>query len=339
MKMILKKGAFVLSIDTELAWGFVHLPKEKHPDHQFREARSVVGSLLSLMEQYEIKATWAIVGHLFLERCDPVGGQKHPEIDRSRYTWLSRDWFEPDPCGDLERNPFWYGPDIVDRILACPVPQEVGCHSFSHVFANDAGCTKESFDSELRACRKLAEQKGISLKSFVFPKNGIAHVDLLSQNRFLAYRGSQPCWFKGFPRPFWRVAHKIDAFFPILPPVVLPSRSDGLWNVPASYYYAHREGWGRCLPIWMRVWKVKMGLRRAAKLGGVFHLWFHPYNLATDVQGLFHGLEQIFSEVAQLRGRGLIDNVTMGELADELQRQASPSDLNESVRSSAASVP
>jgi len=138
----------------------------------------------------------------------------------------------------------------------------------------------------------------------------------------MAYRGAQPCWFEGFRRPLWRVAHKIDTFFPIPPPVVLPERCDGVWNLPASLYYAHRDGWGRWLPIWMRVWKAKVGLRRAVRRNALFHLWFHPYNLATDVSGLLHGLEQIFVEVDRLRKKSLIDNVTMRDLAGSLERQA-----------------
>ncbi len=167
----------------------------------------------------------------------------------------------------------------------------------------------------------------IQLKSFVFPKNRVGHTDLLGENEFIVYRGPQPCWFEDFPHLAWRVAHKIDAFSPIPPPVMSPERTGGVWNLPASFYYTHRDGWGRWLPIWMRVWKAKMGLRRAVRRKKVFHLWFHPYDLASDMDGLFRGLEEIFAEVSRLKSNGLLDQMTMGQMAECLTRREKQSEI------------
>jgi peptidoglycan/xylan/chitin deacetylase (PgdA/CDA1 family) len=319
MQGSLDKGVFTLSLDTEMAWGFNHLPPSLHPEHQFQDVRRIVERLLKLMEQYEIQTTWAVVGHLFLEQCREEEGCKHPEIVPPRYSWLARDWLEPDPCSDVEQAPFRYGPDIIDMIMNCPVPQEVGCHNFSHAIVGDPGCPRESFESELQACRNLAAHKQIELKSFVYPKNSVGHVDVLPEHGFTSYRGRQPCWFEGYPWHLWRIAHKVDAFFPVPPPVVYPSYSNGIWNIPASAYYVDRDKrWSKCLPIWMRVWKAKQGLRRAAQRRGIYHLWFHPYNMAGDMEGLFHGLEQIFIAVDKLRYQGVLENLTMGQLAERL---------------------
>lgn len=322
MHVNLDKGVFLLSLDTELAWGFVHLPESQHPVHQFSKVRHIVDRLLRLMERYEIRATWAVVGHLFLERCRPVNGQKHPEIVRPQCDWLPRDWLGPDPCGDAEQHPFWYAPDIVDSILGCRTPQEIGCHTFSHVFADDPGCTEESFDSELRACKSLAEQRGIKLRSFVFPKNRVGHTDLLARHGFTSYRGAQSFWYAGLRRPMWSIAYRIDSLSPLAPEVSQPVQTNGVWNFPASLYYSHRDGWGRWVPVSLRVLKAKRGLRNAVKHRGIFHLWFHPYNIATDMEGLLTGLERIFTVVSQLRDEGLIENPTMGDLAEQLSNSA-----------------
>ena len=61
-----ERGAFLLSIDTELAWGTVHLGLDKSYQAQYAQCREVINRLLELMERFEIKATWAVVGHLFL---------------------------------------------------------------------------------------------------------------------------------------------------------------------------------------------------------------------------------------------------------------------------------
>lgn len=323
METSLAKGAFVLSLDMEMAWGFNHLPAWRRPTHQYKEVRRIVDRLLALMEQYEIAATWATVGHLFLEQCQCEDGVKHPEIVPPEYSWLDREWLEPDPCTDWEHDPYYYGPDLIQRVMECKVPQEIGCHNFSHVIVGDPECSRETFESELAACERLATEKGITLKSFVYPKNRVDYLDLLIQKGYSSYRGPEPCWFGNYPYPLWRVAHKIDRFFPITPPVVFPSYTQGIWNIPGSAYYVDREGrWGKWLPIGMRVWKTRKGLQRAARVGGVFHMWFHPYNLASDMDGLFHGLERIFTEVNRLRDRGVLDNLTMGQLAESLSKES-----------------
>ena len=321
MRSPLTKGVFLLSIDTELAWGNVFRSgaPEDWPDwHLYSREREAVDGILTLLERYDIRATWAVVGHLFLDHCEAEHGRKHPDIKRPSYRWFSGDWFDADPAKDLQSEPFWYGSDIVDRICRCPVPQEVASHSFSHMFFDDPDCGTETIETELAASQRVATERGITLKSFVFPQNRVGHLDVLREKGFIAYRGLTRRWFDALPRPLWRVAHKLDSFLPISPPVVRPKQTGGLWNFPGSYYFRHRRGWGRWLPIWLRTLKGKLGLRRSVQHKGLFHLWFHPYDIADDMPGLLRGLEGIFQEVSRLRAMGVVENLTLGELAERL---------------------
>jgi ubiquinone/menaquinone biosynthesis C-methylase UbiE len=49
-----------------------------------RERAEVVDQLLALVAEFEIPATWCVLGHLFLDACSPRNGVKHPEIVVSR---------------------------------------------------------------------------------------------------------------------------------------------------------------------------------------------------------------------------------------------------------------
>jgi len=88
--------------------------------------------------------------------------------------------------------------------------------------------------------------------------------------------------------------------------------------MPATCYYLHRDSWARKVPIALRVCKATLGIKRAVNEKSLFHLWFHPFNLASDPDGLLNGLESIFKEVARLRELGKLTNSTMGELAQHL---------------------
>ena len=320
MNQLLEKGTFTLSIDTELAWGSVHNNSFGSRRSHYQQTRQAVNQLLALQTRYEIQATWAVVGHLFLSGCSVEGGVKHPEITRPAYRWFLSDWFDADPCGSAETDPCWYGPDIVDQIRNCNVSQEIGCHSFSHMIVGDPGCSRECFDSEIRACVDQARKWDIELRSFVFPRNSLGHLDVLAEHGFTCFRGKAPDWYASLPGPGRRLGRALDELLPVAPPVTTPKGEGILWNIPASYFYPHRDGWGRAIPLSWSVNKVKLGLEKAIGQRSLFHLWFHPFNLASDLSGLLKGLEIIFEQVYKLREAGGLDNLTMGDLAESLQQ-------------------
>ena len=315
----LDRGVFTLSIDTELAWGAVYNGQFERWQTQYQLTRKTIGQLLELLERFNIQATWAVVGHLFLKECHPVDGIKHPEILRPKYSWLSRDWFEADPCTNIEAAPSWYGKDIVQQILSCRVNQEIGCHTFSHIIVGDRGCSRESVESELRACCLEAKKLGLVLKSFVFPRNSVGHLDVLAEAGLVAFRGPAPSWFEHLPGIACKMGHFLDNILFLSPPTTLPERIMGLWNMPASYFYPPIDRWWGLIPVSLRVYKVKKGLQQAANRRRIFHLWFHPFNLATNPERLIRGLENIFADFCRYRDAGLLDNFTMGDLAHSLK--------------------
>jgi peptidoglycan/xylan/chitin deacetylase (PgdA/CDA1 family) len=312
----MKKGIFVLSLDMELAWGC----REDKTRCQrslayFLDTGQNVNELLELLEKYSLSATWAVVGHLFLPEYKATNGTKYPEI-----AGLDHDWPTLDPGSNTETDPVWYGRDIVESIRNCKIPQEIACHTFSHVIATSRRCTQERLDAELKLCQALAGNLGIELKSFVFPNNQENYHDLLPANDFIAFRGKEPRWYSRLPELLEKVAFFTDSMAPFVAPPVQYPRKRGCWDISGSYFYGHCDGLARLIPIPWRVAKIKKGIYKAAKEAKVFHLWFHPFNLATNPGALLEGLDSIFKHVAQLRNEGLIENLTMGELARNLEK-------------------
>ena len=318
MNNLLERGTFVLSLDTELGWGLAHYGKQKiaKREAQCQQARPCISRLLKLLEKYEVHATWAVVGHLFLEECHPLNGVKHPEIIRPTYTWFPGDWFDPDPCTRLEDASSWYGRDIIQQILSCKVSQEIGCHTFSHIRVGDPGCSHDCFASELQACRLAAKEYGVALESFVFPNNMEGHLDVLSEQGFLTYRGNHSPQLGRLPQ-IVRGLIKYSKMWP----TALPEERMGLWNLPGCMFYPPPKGITMPAAVAFQVFKAKRALHRAAQKRQLFHLWFHPFNLTANPERLLRGLENIFIEFSRYRDKGLLDNFTMGELARALQLQ------------------
>jgi peptidoglycan/xylan/chitin deacetylase (PgdA/CDA1 family) len=140
---------FMVSIDTELKWGYRFYQDTKMArilqDNEDTVIR-VIDDLLHLFEVHVIPVTWAIVGKLFFE---------HPEI--------------------------------LMKIRESEIEHEIGYHSFSHIRFSEVSCAAAK--TELDQGLKIEEEFGIDLRSFVFPENQIGHVDLLQQYGYSIYRG------------------------------------------------------------------------------------------------------------------------------------------------------
>jgi peptidoglycan/xylan/chitin deacetylase (PgdA/CDA1 family) len=315
------RGVFTLSLDFELIWGTLDLfGPERFRRACETERTEIVDRLLDLFVEFEIPATWCVVGHLFLDRCRASDGVKHPEIVPPARAWRQREWFADDPCSDESSAPLFYGRSLVEKIRRCKVPQEIGSHSFSHVVFGDPGCSRETAASEVAACVRLAHDAGLELRSFVFPRNRVGHLDVLREHGFVCYRGPEPAWYE---RPSWpavarKLGHLADVLLAATPPTVSPERTDsGLWNLPASMIYFPTHGARRHIPVSLRVRRARRGLEAAAKRKGVFHLWLHPTNLAGETESMFSGLRRILEEVRSVRGRSRLEVLPMIGVAEK----------------------
>jgi peptidoglycan/xylan/chitin deacetylase (PgdA/CDA1 family) len=308
---------FVLSIDTELAWG---TRGDAFYRTDYERTRDVIGRLLALLARYEIPATWAVVGHLFLDSCArDAKGVLHPEIVRPEGWTGKNDWFLMDPGTSRLHDPIWYGDDVIDLIKSCAYPQEIGSHSFSHFYAD--ACSRESFASDTAEAVRVSREAEVAPVAYVFPQNRVNHLDVLREQGFTCYRGCDENWYRRLPKLLKKVAHMVDDYFIPTAPAVQPRLESGLVNIPGSWFYGHARGWAKYLPVRMRVAKVKAGLRAAMNEKGVFHLWFHPFNLASDPEGLLQGLEDIFKYVQELRVAGKLETSSMGQLAARVKAE------------------
>jgi len=316
----LDRGIFTISIDLELIWG----TRDLVGSSGFREAcereRSIViDRLLDLFIEFELPATWCVLGHLFLDRCSVgSGGKPHTDVVRPQHSWHFEDWFDDDPASSEAESPLFYGRSLVEKILSCPVSQEIGCHSFSHVIFGDRGCSRETAETELAACIKAARDLGIEMRSFAFPRNLVGHLDVLKENGFVSYRGPEPQWYEkeNLSPTQKRLGHLFDVITAAKPPVVLPEQTEtGLWNIPGSMIYFPMHGFRRYIPVSRRVKRAIKGLNAAVEQSRIFHLWFHPTNFADSTDAMFEGLRRILICARSLRDQERLMFKSMGEIA------------------------
>ncbi len=313
-KVKLEKGVFCISIDTELLWGRHDLNYQPFIDRAHRE-RKIIQRLLKLFQKNNIHATWAIVGHLFLDKCQKIKGVSHPEIIRPNYKWISGDWLKADPNTNNEADPEWYGTDIV-KMIQQDKAQEIGSHSFSHVIFGDSGCSPKTAESEIKASIDLAKKFKIKFISFVYPRNLIGYLNVLKKYGFKAYRGPDDYPYKTKGQ-LGKILMLLDLLF-LIPHASKPKFHDGLLEIPGNMYFLSYRGWRKYLPRFFRTQKAKMGIRKAVKEKKVFHLWFNPTDLSDNTENMFKSLEEITEFARKEQKRGQLELMSMQEIYQQI---------------------
>lgn len=304
-------GTIVISVDAELAWGSHDF--ETVPVDRVRSARDGWALLLEQFDRYDLPATWAVVGHLFLDECDGVHAD-HPSLSG---------WFDADPGGTAAENPEWFGHGLVEAIRAADVAHDVGGHSFSHRQLNP-DLPSEIARAEVAATVEAAAAKGFDLESFVHPGNVVAHEHLLGEYGFTCYRGRAPDVGAGGSTA--SAIRKLLGGLGSEPRLVRPEiDAHGLVNVPASLYLFELDGRPKHVldrvgadPV---VTRAKRGIDAAAEDDGLFHVWLHPNNIVESVDE--SRIAEVFRYVDEVRDRTDLTVETMASVADRvLEREA-----------------
>jgi hypothetical protein len=265
-----------------------------------QETKKCIDFLLSVLAKYEIPATWAVTGDFLLDPSYKPSNSEH----KSR----SNDLSCIDTCTDSWDSTLFFEEDILKTIISSEVNHELGYHSFSHpVFPQ---IRKQIADSEVRTGAEMAEHFGIVLKSFVFPQNKIAHIDVLKKYGLLVYRGET--LMQSNLRS--HVLNKANGLInEIIAPPVMPEWKNGIWEIPSSMYFADPKHPFSLLP------RAKLGLWRAIRSNMVFHVWMHPWNLL-QYTSLGRDFKLFMDYVSKKRNEGKIEVRTMGDFANYLNR-------------------
>jgi peptidoglycan/xylan/chitin deacetylase (PgdA/CDA1 family) len=253
---------------------------------------AIVRALVAMFDRHAVAATWAIVGRL-LDRDDTAT--------------------HATPYGER----IWYAPELVELVRAARTPQDIGSHSYSHC---DFGqISREVMRQELAEARRVHDQHGLPFTSFVFPRNQVAHIDLLRDAGVKVFRSVDRGWHIAVRERLGtgagRLANLADKVLPIPPAVVQPIDHGDVVELPSSMLLMGRNGLRRAVLPAAVVAKAKLGLAAAKRTGGVFHLWFHPSNFYYDTERQLETLGDIVRAAAELRDRGEIDVRPMSSFA------------------------
>lgn len=318
----LKKATFTISLDFELHWGRFDKCTLKDNLTYYAETKKVIPYILELFEKYGIEATWATVGGLMADNLEewqhysPELKPGYHEKKYSAYSWIAKE--QPYQVEAL------FAPELVRQVINCP-GQEIGSHTYAHYYSSEKGQVPEEFRADLRACQKLAKDKfQIDLQSLVFPRNQY-HDEVIRvayEEGFDFIRSNPSDWFwerteeNGLLKRFFRTG---DTFIHLGQPSHYPFPELGENKpllLPASRFLRSYRKDG--ILHKQRLKRIKEELLAAAKLGEVYHLWWHPHNFGLYPFENLHYLEQLFQYFDNLRQEHDIVSLNMKSSAKKL---------------------
>lgn len=321
-------GIFTISLDFELHWGGF----EKWPLQQYRQyflnTRKTIPKMLRAFQQYDVHVTWATVGILMhntrreAEGTYPSERPSYAQQELSAYNYMKH----PGIGEDESTDPFHFAASLVKEILRTP-HQELGSHTFSHYYCNEAGQTVEQFRADLRAAQQTAALHGKRLTSLVFPRNQFNedYLRVCYEEGFTAVRDNPRDWFWNIRstqnESRWkRLNRGADAYIPL-----------GKKNTYTPDSIAIQPGMPLCLPASrllrpynpgeyflndMKINRICQEMERAARHQEVYHLWWHPHNFGSHPEQSMKGLEKILQHFDYCRKLYHMSSLTMGETAD-----------------------
>src|ERR1700676_622206 len=304
----------VISLDLELSWGMFDLSFD---DHLVKVARwtYVIGApnLLNPLTSNGLSATWAVVGAMMRSSLPDVSGL--PEVN---YPHFSKPWFSyvPKEGGELA-HPEWFGARLVEMIGNAEPEQEIGFHSFSHVPFGQRGMTRERAIAEYEYCAQIARESGIPTTSFVYPRNSVAYLAELRDAGFTCFRDIDALPFRFASNKVTSIGTVLADFAGLSPRMIEPSLKEGIVSIPGSLLVRYAAGWRKYIPDSSRLRRLRKGLERVRRSGGVFHVWFHPENLYAEWPRLENIVARFLEELGVLVHNGDLRCLTMGQLASE----------------------
>jgi len=318
-------GAFVISLDFEIHWGVRELTR---PDGTYRPnllgVREAVPRILDLFREFDIAATWAIVGFLFARSLDEIRAFE-PTIKPRYVDPILSAYLEP--LGDDEdSDPFHYAPSLVQQIRNTP-RQEIATHTFSHYYCLEPGQDRAAFRADLDSALALARSQGLEIQSIVFPgnqHNSDYDAELIDAG-LVCYRGTQKLWMYSTSRlsgqtPRRRAARLVDSFFDVGGDDHTIAW-DAVWNgrlanVQASFFLRPTRPtvWRSPLRS-LQVRRIARSVKLAARTHRIVHLWWHPHNFGRHVDANIAQLRSILEIFAECREAYGMRSMSMVDVA------------------------
>jgi peptidoglycan/xylan/chitin deacetylase (PgdA/CDA1 family) len=297
---------FILSFDCEGKWGVADLLNpDLHRNLTDDRITAAYDAIVSMLDDFKIPATFAFVGAF---------AQPEAEFGVLEDGLRTLCEFAPYYLGpalfDMKEGSKqgWHGDRPLEKVASAATGHEIALHGFTHVPWSN--WKRKSIELEMMLWRSMGGPVRHS-RTFVYPRNDVAHIELLAEAGFEAFRGARPSSS--------RLHSLISEFNVRTPPDRDPRVPGSIVEIPAGHFVNWDHGLRRIVPRFVSLRRAYHMLSTASRDGGVVHYWLHPENLATAPSTIIL-LKQLLRLVSELRDKGRCEVLTQLNYSRDLMK-------------------
>jgi len=149
---------------------------------------------------------------------------------------------------------------ILELLLKSSVKHDIGAHGYYH--REFTSLSRNEAENELNMISTEMKKFGVTPRSFVFPKNGVAHLDLLEKNGYKCYRG----------------------YGDFMNDCMYIERKGQLYNIHPSLYLDE----GTRFVFLRKILDISIGRKLP------FHVWFHLWNFGETKEAMQEIIKKVF---------------------------------------------
>ena len=320
-----EQGVFVVSLDFELYWGMHDKKNLSQYSENLDGVPAAVKGILDLFHEHKIHATWATVGLLFLRNLNELEQKIPKNLPEYQDTSLSPFNYV---TNNKELEPrYHFAPDLIDLIMSYD-NQEIGTHTFSHYYCLEKGHNFETFRQDLLTAVEIGRERGLKMRSLVFPKNQFnpVYMPVLNELGIKCYRGSPSGYLykaveKRDENKFTSGCRLLDAYLNVSGHHtydLADLTQSKPYNIPYSRFL---RPYSKILNMLEnhRLRRITASMTHAARHGRLFHLWWHPHNFGLNTGENLAFLKKILEHFKILERETGMRSFNMLEMSNFLE--------------------
>lgn len=303
-------GFFLISLDFESMWGSIGSKDYNGFVERTKYEREIIAGILERFKKHQIHSTWGIVGAMACHSKEEAiklnpNNIHYPEWNVDTHQIIDNATSE------------YFLSDLVLNVSTLPYT-EIASHTFTHVYFKNPCVTEEDATKELELSKKVLSNYG-DVNTVIFPRNQIddCKIRLLNECGYNIYRGTITRLFRNN-----KYFEFLNCYLPISKKTSYPISTikaiEGVYNIPASMFLRF---YNKKLKVFekLKLNRIKREMKRSAEKHLVFHLWFHPHNLGTNLEKNFAILDNLLNYFDFLKSKYDYKSVNINELKTLLQ--------------------
>jgi len=231
------------------------------------------------------------------------------DIDYFGENWLR--YFRAD--GKRNKGDDWFCPEAFE--MTREYGHEIASHGFCHLPFDDKAMSVSLLVREIELAVAVAKSKNLVLETFIYPRNRVAHPEILRDFGFIGYRES----LKTLPKVM-SLLREGNIFQGAQPH---GDEVHGMIRIPPGHFFNWRKGLRAGVPPEVTIARWRSILYKAAEQSRVAHLWFHPHNLISGPK-TFDTLREVLAIAADLRADMKLDVQTQADYVKARRREGAP---------------